>query len=500
MGKIKLIRRPNLDARHTAFAFQHEAVNALKDREYGAVFHEQGLGKTKIAIDLILHWLDKKVVDTVLLVVKKGLIANWERELLIHSHLKPRTLGQNRRANFYVFNSPAVLILTHYEVFKSEKKRFSLFLRTRDVGVILDESTKIKNPDSELTQVFFDLAPLFKRRIILTGTPIANRPEDLWAQVYFLDQGIALGGDFSQFKREVDLSNKLFDDPALQESFEENLLRAHSKLSTFVVRENKESGVISLPQKHYRIILADWEPRQFDLYREVRDYLRSIVIKEGIPTLDSSDEILKRLLRLVQIASNPRLIDDAYRRRPGKLDYLLDLTHHIVQKGEKGIVWTSFTDNVDWLTNQLSNYKAVRVHGKLTMQARNRAIEQFLTDSDVKFLIATPAAAREGLTLTVANHVIFFDRGFSLDDYLQAQDRIHRISQTRDCFIHTIVMPESVDEWIDALIHAKHLAAKLAQGDISLESYRSQMTYDFGEILKMVLNTDAKKGTENDIK
>lgn len=496
MAGIQLKRRPKLDARHTAFAFQREAVDALKEREYGAIFHEQGLGKTKIAIDLILHWLDTKAVDTVLLVVKKGLLANWERELAVHTHLRPRTLTQNRKANYYVFNSPAVLILTHYEVVKSEHKRLSMFLKTRHVGVILDESTKIKNPDTDLTTAFFDLSPLFKRRIILTGTPVANRPEDLWGQIYFLDHGNALGADFATFKREVDLSNDLAHDPGLQTSFEENLLKVREKLSRFAVRENKESGVISLPQKHYQAISADWEDRQFDLYREVRDYLRAVVVQAGVPTLDASDEILKRLLRLVQIASNPRLVDDAYRGRPGKLDYLLDLVEQIVRNGEKAIVWTTFTENVDWITRELSKHKAVRVHGKLDMSARNRAIEKFLTDPEVRFLVATPASAKEGLTLTVANHVIFYDRGFSLDDYLQAQDRIHRISQTRECFVHTIVMPESIDEWVDALIEAKHLAAQLAQGDITQDSYRARMAYDFGQILGAVLNPNTQGDTD----
>lgn len=102
-------------------------------------------------------------------------------------------------------------------------------------------------------------------------------------------------------------------------------------------------------------------------------------------------------------------------------------------------------------------------------------------------LVATPGAAKEGLTLTVANHVIYYDRTFSLDDYLQSQDRIHRISQERKCFVYNLIMKESVDEWIDMLLKAKHLAAQLAQGDISLEYYRSQISYRFGEVIRNIL-------------
>lgn len=102
-------------------------------------------------------------------------------------------------------------------------------------------------------------------------------------------------------------------------------------------------------------------------------------------------------------------------------------------------------------------------------------------------MVETPGSAKEGLTLTVANHVIFYDRSFSLDDYLQAQDRIHRISQKKTCFVHNLIMEGSIDEWVDILLHSKQLAAQLAQADISLEYYKSQMSYAFGDILKGIL-------------
>ena len=202
---------------------------------------------------------------------------------------------------------------------------------------------------------------------------------------------------------------------------------------------------------------------------------------------DESPDILKRLLRLVQVASNPRLIDESYSVKPGKFEYLLDLVAKIVQQSEKCIVWSSFTDNVDWLADELSNFGTCKIHGKLTMDKRNRAIDDFLSDKETRVLVATPGAAKEGLTLTTANHVIFYDRGFSPDDYLQAQDRIHRISQKKTCYVYNLIMDNSIDEWVDSLLEGKILAAQLAQGDISLDYYKSQMLYDFGEVLRNIL-------------
>lgn len=494
MQRIHLKREPKIDARHQAFAYQAEAVKAVRDRDYAAVFHEQGLGKTKIALDVILYWLETRAVDTALLVVKKGLVANWIKEIQAHTYLTPRLITQDRRTNFYVFNSPARLMLTHYEAVKAEKERFRLFLKARHVGVVLDESAKIKNPESALTGAFFDLAPLMGKRIIMTGTPVANRPYDIWSQIWFLDQGEALGQDFGGFKADVDLTNDLWDDLPAQKRLERQLDGVFEKIAGFCVRETKTSGIIKLPEKVIETLPSTWETRQHELYRQLRDDLRAVIIKEGIPREEEAESILKRLLRLVQVASNPRLVDEGYDASPGKLDVLIDLVSRIRDRGEKCIVWTSFTQNADWLSAVLRTHGTCRVHGKLSMVERNRAIERFLNLDTVRVLVATPGAAKEGLTLTVANHVIFYDRTFSLDDYLQAQDRIHRISQNKTCFVHNLIMEDSIDEWVDLLLHSKQLAAQLAQGDISLDYYRSQMSYAFGDILRGILGMEKLAG------
>ena len=485
--RILLKKEPKLSKKHEAFPYQFEAFNAIKDLEYAAVFHEQGLGKSKIAVDLMLYWLEKKMVDTVLFVVKKSLLRNWEKEFKSHTFIVPKILTQNKRANYYVFNSPSRLILTHYELIKSENERMKLFLKSRNVAVIVDESAKMKNPVSSITKSMFDLSQLFKKRVIMTGTPSANRPYDIWAQIKFLDQGKSLGNDFYAFKRMADLSNELSIDQNAQTDFEQFIEGIFAKISKFAVRETKRSGVIELPEKEIKTIKTSWDKRQHEMYTQICTEMRTIVIRDGIPEEEDAEQYLKRLLRLVQVASNPRLIDEGYFGIPGKLDYLKDIVLPICNKGEKCIIWSSFTENVDWLFEEFKSVGATKIYGKLTMEKRNQAVELFMSDDSIRVLIATPGAAKEGLTLTAANHVIFYDRTFSLDDYLQAQDRIHRISQKKKCFVYNLIMEDSIDEWIDVLLHAKQLAAQLTQGDISLDYYKSQINYEFGTIVRNIL-------------
>ena len=124
----------------------------------------------------------------------------------------------------------------------------------------------------------------------------------------------------------------------------------------------------------------------------------------------------------------------------------------------------------------------------MAIRERNASIARFKQDPDCKVFVATPGTAKEGLTLTVANYAIFYDRSFSLDDYLQAQDRIHRISQAATCYVYNLLVRKSIDEWVDELISAKHVAAKLGQGDIQRTQFNAEMSYAFSAMLADVLN------------
>ena len=488
MKRMQLKREPNLQVKFKAFDYQQEAFESIKNLPYAAIFHEQGLGKTKIAIDLVMYWLEKTDIDTVVILTKKQLVHNWEIEFSNHTFMKPSVISDDKKSNFHVFTGPARVIVTHFETINSEFERYRLFLKTRNIAIIIDESAKIKNPDTKLTKNLFQLAPVFYRRVIMTGTPVANRPYDIWAQIYFLDLGKSLGADYETFKKEVDLSNKLNDNKELQQEFQKNIAQIYKKIEKFCVRETKNSGIISLPQKVYENVLMDFYPKQLILYNKIREELKVEMSKNGETIIDDSSAVVKRLLRLVQVTSNPRLLDDRYDEVSPKEVKLDEIIKKILSRKEKCIVWSSFIENINYLCSKYKEYGAVKIHGGMAIADRNKSVDKFKTDAS-KILFATPASAKEGLTLTMANHVIFYDRGFSLDDYLQAQDRIHRISQTKTCYVYNLIVNGSVDEWIDILLKAKQTAAFLVQGDISEQEYSSSIDYSFGEIVKEILNT-----------
>lgn len=482
---FNLRKPPKLQARRDAYPYQLDAVRTIRSLPYAAIFHEQGLGKTKIAIDLILLWLEEDIVDTVFVVTKKSLVQNWIDELSFHTYVVPRILSGDRKLNSIALNSPVLIYVLNYEVVQGNFDLIQHFLDTCRVGAVLDESQKIKNPEARLSVSFHSLHKKFARRIIMTGTPAANRPYDIWSQIKFLDGGRSLGASFDEFKSAVDLPSG----PDSVPEYGSHLTNIMSKIKDFAIRETKCTAGLELPDKTILTHFAQMAPRQAAIYASYRDEMAYICQDSVGPSIiDQAEDILKRLLRLVQCASNPGLVDRHYNEIPGKYAKLVELLDTIEIRSSKAIIWTTFIENVEWLSRRMKSLKPQKVHGRMSISDRNQSIQKFKTEAESRILIATPGAAKEGLTLTVANHAIFFDRGFALDDYLQAQDRIHRISQNKECFVHNIIVRDTIDEWVDVLLNAKYQAAQLTQGDITKEEFNTQFRYDLPDILPQILS------------
>ena len=317
----------NYEPKKSAYSFQTEATDFCLNQDYSAIFYEQGLGKTKIAVDLLLKWLSNDTVTKVLVVTKKGLLKNWEDEVGIHSFLTPRILTTDRGANHRHLNGPAKVLLAGYETVSVEQKRLTQWCRFHRVAIILDESQKIKNPISKLTRTFLDLSPEFTKRVIMTGTPIANRPFDIWSQIYFLDGGESLGASFEVFKDGLDLPRH-----GASDELQENLESIFPSISNFCIRQTKKNSGLELPNKSFEDIECDWEPLQEEKYQTLRSQLGLVVRRDGNYLHDNAEDILKRLLRLTQLASNPKLVDERYDREPGKLAKLEELVDRILSK------------------------------------------------------------------------------------------------------------------------------------------------------------------------
>lgn len=451
----------NYSPKTKPFPHQVEAIEYITNRTNVPLFDEQGLGKTKIVIEALCNNMEQRIIDGALIICKKTLIGTWKDEIETHSHLKYIVLRGSANEKGLKFMGYSPFYIINYESVIGEVERLKMFLKIRKMAIVLDESHKIKSPDAKTTEAILELKDLAKKRIIISGTPIANKPLDLWTQFYFLDNGTLLGSDYNEFKKTYSIDLKNDDLPEQKEKF--NKLR-EIVLSNSIRRLKKD--VLELPEKIYIDKYVQLDGQQKRIYDILKGELYiEITNINGEKIIDESEEILKKLLRLAQIASNPFLIDKAYNEIPSKFPVLDILIENIIEQKEKVIVWSCFVDNIRILYKRYKRFGSLMLYGDIPIEKRNEIVKQFKNDKEFMVLIANPAAAREGLTLTSANNAIYLDRNFNLVDYLQSQDRIHRISQTKECKIYKLIAKNTIDEYIDEIIYKKHKLAEYVQGD-----------------------------------
>lgn len=429
---------------------QREAIEYVIDTPCAALFDEQGLGKTKIIIDAFAELMRRGEIDAVLVVAPMGLVYNWEAEIGKHSNLVSVVLRGTVKQRKYRFLSGANFYLVNYEAVVAQREIFRKMIQTRHFAIALDEATRIKDPNTETAKALFAIGEHASRKVIMTGTPIANRPVDLWSQYFFLDGGHLLGEDYKLFASKYNPDSDGVEDR----------LEVLSELVTSNSIRRLKNDVLELPEKVFLVDEIPLAGAQKQMYRDCADdlivQLRSM---SGDAYAREVNNILERLLRLIQIASNPGLLDPQFSGPIAKLDYLDELCNRLLDQHEKLIIWSGFVGNIETVVRRLKRYRPLRIHGGVGAEERAEIVRAFQEGDINRVLVANPAAAREGLTLTRASAAVYLDRGFNLVDYLQSQDRIHRIGQTRRCEIHKLIASGTVDEYVDAVTELKESVA-----------------------------------------
>jgi SNF2 family DNA or RNA helicase len=448
-------------AKHSVLQLDHQkkGTRFLRQRKRAGLFDEQGLGKSKQLIDAIAAEIAAGSIRGAVIVCPNGLKSNWAGEIERFSSLPCKVFGSGRAARRSAFTAMrAAFYVINYEAIPAEMASLKALLQFKPMALVLDESHRIKTPDAKVTKAIHKLRIHAARRYILTGTPVANKPDDLWSQMFFLDDGETLGESFEGFERTFKSGRTGY----------QRMDELRERIAPNTLRRTKDTS-LKLPPKTYTRVPVSLAPTQNTMYQTMRRDLELSVRKmSGAQVVEQGEAILARMVRLAQLASNPALLDADYREIPAKfatLDNLL--AKKLSVPGRKVIVWTSFVENIRGLAARYKKYKPVIIYGDVDISARDKSVRAFRTDPTVRLLIANPAAAREGLTLTEANTAVYLDRTFNLVDYLQSQDRIHRISQTRPCEIVLLVAKDTVDEFIDFSLEQKHRLARFAQKDVN---------------------------------
>ena len=442
---------------------------------------DMGLGKTIQVLSLLLHE-KRRGGDprTSLIVLPASLIGNWRSEAerfapdlvirVIHPSEKPAPAG----------DVEPDLILTTYGVLARTPE-----LRERQWRLaILDEAQAIKNAGTRQSQAVKELKA--SSRIALTGTPVENRPSDLWSLFDFLNPGL-LGSAraFASFVKKT-----TGDDEDGQPSKTNRYAALRSLVRPYVLRRVKtdKKVIADLPDKSEVTAFCGLTKQQVLLYEKVVGELADAVTKaEGI---GRRGLVLASLLRLKQVCNHPsQLLGDAKfdPAASGKFARLGEIAAELTDRQEKPLVFTQFRAMVDPLHDYLAGIfgrPGLTLHGGTAVRDRRDLVDTFQRDDGPPFFVLSLKAGGTGLNLTAASHVIHFDRWWNPAVENQATDRAFRIGQKKNVLVHKFVCRGTVEEKIEALIADKvGLARDLladAEGDAVLTELND------ADLLKMV--------------
>ncbi len=452
---------------------------------------DMGLGKTIQVLSLLLH--EKKRggdPKTSLIVLPASLIGNWRSEAerfapdllvrVIHPSEKPAPADAPEPD----------LILTTYGVLARTPE-----LRERKWRLaILDEAQAIKNAGTRQSQAVKELKA--SSRIALTGTPVENRPSDLWSLFDFLNPGL-LGSAraFASFVKKTAV-----DDEEGGQAKTNKYAALRSLVRPYVLRRVKtdKKVIADLPDKSEVNAFCGLTKQQVLLYEKVVAELADAVTKaEGI---GRRGLVLASLLRLKQVCNHPSQLLGDGKFDPadsGKFARLGEIAAELADRQEKPLVFTQFRAMVDPLHDYLATIfkrPGLTLHGGTAVGDRRSLVDTFQKDDGPPFFVLSLKAGGTGLNLTAASHVIHFDRWWNPAVENQATDRAFRIGQKKNVLVHKFVCRGTVEEKIESLIADKVGLARDLMADTEGDTVLTEL--NDADLLKMVA-LDVTKALES---
>ncbi|XP_037465435.1 uncharacterized protein LOC119337411 isoform X2 [Triticum dicoccoides] len=444
-------------------------VSLYNNNLNGILADEMGLGKTVQVISLLCYLMEtKNDRGPFLVVVPSSVLSGWVSELNFWapSINKIAYFGppEERRRLFkeMIVQQKFNVLLTTYEYLMNKHDRPKLS-KIQWHYIIIDEGHRIKNASCKLNA---DLK-LYRssHRLLLTGTPLQNNLEELWALLNFLLPNIFNSSeDFSQwFNKPFESNGDNSADEALL-SEEENLLiinRLHQVLRPFVLRRLKHKVESELPGKIERLVRCEASAYQKLLMTRVEDNLGGIGAVK-VRSVHNSVMELRNIcnhpylsqLHVEEIEGHlPRHYLPSIVRLCGKLEMLDRLLPKLKATGHRVLLFSTMTRLLDVMEDYLvwKKYQYLRLDGHTSGHERGALIDRFNDpDSPAFIFLLSIRAGGVGVNLQAADTVIIFDTDWNPQVDLQAQARAHRIGQKKEVLVLRLETVRTVEEQVRA--------------------------------------------------
>lgn len=437
--------------------FQRAGIAFATARANVLIADEMGLGKTIQAIGTVNA---DPTVRRVVVICPASLKVNWSREVAKWS-VRPTSVYVGNgtvRSWGSMFQTPGTVewLVVNYDVI--ERWRPVIDAVGLDV-LVLDEAHYVKSPKAQRTKAILGrwdrdpskrVSPIAaRRRIVLTGTPILNRPVELW--------GIAHALAPDTFKSWRSYVGRYCDAQetrwGLDTSGASNLDELQDRLrSTCMVRRLKADVLTELPAKRRQVIelplgtakaVVDAEAEAYEASQARLRGLRAAVAAAEASQDQSAYAEAVQALRQGEMAEFSTISQKRHEVALSKVPAVIDHLRDCVEQG-KVVVFAHHLDVVGAIHDAFP-HQSVVVTGDTPVDQRQALVDAFQSDPECRLFIGNIKAAGVGLTLTASSHVVFAELDWTPANVSQAEDRCHRIGQRDSVLVQHLVLEGSLD-------------------------------------------------------
>jgi SWI/SNF-related matrix-associated actin-dependent regulator 1 of chromatin subfamily A len=347
----------------------------------------------------------------------------------------------------YAFDPTRNVVIINYDIIDAWKESL---LHHRYNTMIIDESHYIKSEKAKRSKAVVAIAHKSKHRILLTGTPVMNRPIELFNQLNAIDP-VTWGSYFNFGKRYCGAHQEwvtnekqiwMFDGATNIDELSERLK------STIMLRRTKAQVLPDLPDKSRQVIDVEIDNRKAytKLLSDATDHY------QGAPIV-AFTELLMMMMR-------------------GKIKPSIGYIDDVLQDVDKLVVFCTHTEMINALEEKFVDRGVVKIDGSVAVHKRTDLIDQFQTDPETHLFLGNVKAAGVGITLTAASHTVFTELPWSPMELEQAEDRLHRISQENAVNIYVLNALNTVDAHITDLIVHKKQIINMINNDMTMDDLR----------------------------
>ena len=407
---------------------------------------EMGLGKTVQVLALLAS---RPAGERSIIVCPASVIPVWLGEIKrFHPELSASVL--TAEDDFTRHPGTRLWISSYTQL----RRHADLLPKTSFGYAVLDEAQAIKNPESKTTQACVALQA--EHRIAITGTPLENRPTDLWTIFRFLMPGLL--GKRAGFER------AMLRDPSTA------LGKVRRQVSPFILRRLKRHVAADIPPKMEVVLPCPLTHEQRALYQHLTQGSGLSGELAGLLSRDATS-VLTLLMRLRQVCCDPGLLPEnsgCPSAHSGKITLLVSKLAEVAANGSKAVVFSQFVSLLERVKSALArDLPSLPIH-ELTGETKDRSapVEAFKETKGPALFLASLKAGGTGITLNTAEYVFLLDPWWNPAVEAQAVDRVHRIGQKNPVLIYRMIAPGTVEERIEELKQEKRELFSTVVGDI----------------------------------